>query len=215
LTTILIADDHPIVRHGVRALLEAEPDFQVIGEAQNGLQAAEMAMTLKPDVVVADLMMGDINGIELCHHVSRSTHSIKVIILSMYNNQGYVLQALRAGARGYVLKDSTAEELVRAVHQVVSGHLYLGSPLSEQAIEAYLQKANNSEVDPYETLTSREREVLQLVAKGHTNAEIAELLFISQRTVEVHRSNMMSKLNLRTQAQVLRYAIQKGILPPD
>lgn len=215
MTTILLADDHHVVRRGLRALLEAEPGFQVIGEAGDGLQAVQMAETLQPNVLVTDLMMGGINGIEVARQTCKCSPQTGIIVLSMYGNESYVLEALRAGAKGYVLKESPAEELVRAVHKVSAGHRYLGPPLSDLAIEAYMQKTEGSKVDPYETLTSREREVLHLVAQGHTNAEIAKRLFISQRTVEVHRANMMSKLSLRTQAQLLRYAVKKGILPPS
>jgi DNA-binding NarL/FixJ family response regulator len=173
-----------------------------------------MAENLQPDVMVTDLMMGGINGIEVTRQVCKCSPKTGIVLLSMYGNESYVLEALRAGAKAYVLKESTADELVRAVHKVASGHRYLGPPLSDQAIESYMQKSDGGKLDPYETLTSREREVLHLVAQGHTNAEIAKRLFISQRTVEVHRANMMGKLDLRTQAQLLRYAVKRGILPP-
>jgi len=214
-TTIVLADDHHVVRRGLRALLEAEPGFQVIGEAGDGLQAVQLVENLQPDILVSDLMMGGINGIEVTRQVCKCSPKTGVVILSMYGSESYVLEALRAGAKAYILKESTADELVRAVHKVASGHRYLGPPLSDQAIEAYMQKAEATKIDPYETLTSREREVLHLVAQGNTNAEIAKKLFISQRTVEVHRANMMAKLGLRTQAQLLRYAVRRGILPPN
>jgi len=214
MTTILLADDHHVVRRGLRALLEAETGFQVVGEAGDGLQAVQLAENLQPDVMVTDLMMGGINGIEVARQVCKCSPKTGVIVLSMYGNESYVLEALRAGAKAYVLKESTADELVRAVHKVALGHRYLGPPLSDQAIEAYMRKSEATRLDPYETLTSREREVLHLVAQGHTNAEVAKRLFISQRTVEVHRANMMSKLDLKTQAQLLRYAVKRGILPP-
>lgn len=212
--SILLADDHHVVRRGLRALLEAEPGFQVVGEAGDGLQAVQLAEKLQPEVMVTDLMMNGINGIEVCRQVGKCSPKTGVIILSMYGNESYVLEALRAGAKAYVLKESTADELVRAVQKVASGHRYLGPPLSDQAIEAYVHKSEATRLDPYETLTSREREVLHLVAQGHTNAEIAKRLYISQRTVEVHRANMMGKLGFRTQAHLLRYAVKRGILPP-
>ena len=213
--TIVLADDHNVVRHGLRALLEAEPDFRVIGEASDGLETAQMVERLKPDVLVVDLMMTGINGLEVTRQVSKRSPGTNVVVLSMYGNEGYVLEALRAGAKAYVLKESTAEELVRAVREAAMGNHYLGPPLSERAIEAYTQKTESAVLDPYDTLTTREREVLHLVAQGCANAEIASRLFISRRTVEIHRANMMRKLSLHSQTQLVRYAIQRGILPPN
>lgn len=214
--TIILADDHWVVRQGLRALLEEEPDFRVIGEASDGLEAARVVEQMKPDILVLDLMMGGINGLEVARQVSKHPSETKVVILSMYGNESYVLEALRAGARAYVLKESTSDELVRAIREVMAGHRYLGSPLSERAIEIYLQKTEPTTQDAYDTLTTREREVLHLAAQGYTNAEIAQRLFISRRTVEIHRANMLRKLGLRTQhIQLVQYAVQRGILPAD
>jgi len=215
MTTIVLADDHHLVRQGLRSLLEAEPDFSIVGETGNGLEAAQLVERLRPDVLVLDLMMPGLNGLEVTRQVSQRSPRTHVVILSMHPNEAYVLEALRAGAAAYVLKESTSAELVRAVREAVAGRRYLSPPLSERAIEVYMQKAESATLDPYETLTAREREVLHLAAEGHTNAEIADRLFISRRTVETHRANLMRKLGLRTQTDLLSYALRRGILPME
>jgi len=213
--TILLADDHAVVRHGLRMLLEAESDFQIIGETGDGLEAVQMAENLQPNILVLDIMMNGINGIEVARQVSKCSPKTNIIILSMHGNGGYVVQALQAGAKAYVLKESTADELVRAIREVMAGRRYLSPPLSQKAIETYLHKTAPTALDPFEILTSREREVLNLTLQGDTSSEIARRLAISRRTVEIHRGNMMRKLGLRTQNQLLRYAAQRGILPAD
>ena len=213
--TLVLADDHHVVRQGLRALLEAEPDLQVIGEAADGLETVRLVVNLRPDILVLDLMMGGISGLEVARQVSKRSPKTGVVILSMYSNEAYVLEALKAGAKAYVLKESTAGELVKAVRAAVAGRRYLSSSLSERAIEAYVEKSKDTVLDPYDTLTTREREVLHLAAQGCTNADMATRLYISRRTVEVHRANVMRKLGLRTQAQLISYAIRRGILPPD
>jgi two-component system response regulator NreC len=215
-TTIVLAEDHQIVRQGLRALLEAEPDFCIIGEAANGLEAAQLAERLQPDVMVVDLMMPGLNGLEVTRQVGQRVPQTQVVILSAFDNEAYVVEALGNGAAGYVLKKSSAADLAQAVREVVAGRRYLSPALSERAIETYVryvQQVKNATLDPYETLTPREREVLHLAAEGHTNAEIAAQLSISPRTVEVHRANMMRKLGLRTPTDLIRYAMQHGILP--
>ena len=215
MTTIVLADDHHVVRQGLRSLLEAEPDFSIVGEAGDGLEAAQLVERLQPDVLVLDLMMPGLNGLEVTRQVSQRSPQTHVVILSMHPNEAYVLEALRAGAAAYVIKESTSAELVRAVREAVAGRRYLSPPLSERAIKAYMQKAESAALDPYETLTAREREVLHLAAEGHNNAEIADRLFISRRTVETHRANLMRKLGLRSQTDLIRYALQRGILPME
>lgn len=211
--TILLADDHQIVRQGLRNLLESEPDFSVIGEASDGLEAVRTAEQLKPDVLITDMMMGGINGIEVTRQIATLSPGTRVVILSMYHTEGYVIESLRAGAKGYVLKESSSEDLVRAVRASAAGHRYLAPPLSEEAIDAYIQRANSANsLDSYDTLTTREREVLQLAAQNLTNAQIAERLFISRRTVEIHRANMMHKLGLRNSTQLVHYVLERGIL---
>jgi DNA-binding NarL/FixJ family response regulator len=213
--TIVLADDHHVVRQGLRSLLEAEPDLSVVGETGDGLEAAQLVERLQPDVLVLDLMMPGLNGLEVTRQVSQRSPQTHVVILSMHANEAHVLEALRAGAAAYVLKESTSGELVRAVREAFAGRRYLSPPLSERAIEAYMQKAESAALDPYEMLTAREREVLHLVVEGHTSAEIAERLFISRRTVETHRANLMRKLHLRTHTDLIRYALQRGILPME
>jgi two-component system, NarL family, response regulator NreC len=213
--TILLADDHHVMRQGLRMLLEAQEDFRVVAEAGDGLEAVKLAERLKPHVLIVDLMMPGINGLEVARQVSHHSPQTRIIVLSMYGNEPYVLEALRNGAVGYVLKDADAAELLRAVHEVVAGRRYLSPPLSEHAIEAYLQKAQDAVLDLYETLTTREREVLQLAAEGRTNADIAAVLYVSPRTVETHRAHLMHKLGLHTQADLIRYALKRGILPMD
>jgi len=215
MTTIVLADDHHVVRQGLRVLLEAEPDFRIIGEAADGLEAAQLIERLHPDVLVLDLMMPGLSGLEVTRQVAQRSPHTRVIILSMYANEAYVVEALTHGAAGYVLKKSTASDLARAVREVSLGRRYLSPPLTEDDITTYLQKAGESSPDSYELLTSREREVLHLIAGGRTNAEIAAQLVISSRTVETHRANLMRKLELRTQADLIRYALRREILPPE
>jgi two-component system response regulator NreC len=215
MTTIVLADDHHVVRQGLRSLLEAEPDFSVIGETGDGLEVTQLVERLRPHVLVLDLMMPGLNGLEVTRQVSQRSPQTRVVILSMHANEAYVLEALRAGAAAYILKESTADELVRAVREAVAGRRYLSPPLSERAIETYMQKAESAALDSYETLTAREREVLHLVAEGHTNAEIADRLFISRRTVETHRANLMRKLGLRSQTDLISYALRRGLLPME
>jgi DNA-binding NarL/FixJ family response regulator len=211
---ILLVDDHPVVRQGLRALLEAEENFRVLGEAGDGLAAIQAAERLKPDVLVVDLMIPNLNGLEVTRRVSHTLPRTRVVILSMYSNEAYVVEAFKNGASGFVLKDSSAEDLVRSINEVVENHRYLSPPLTEEAIEIYIQeKASSGSLDAYDTLTEREREILHLASEGNSNSRIAELLYISPRTVETHRANLMRKLNLRTQAELIRYAIGRGILP--
>jgi len=214
-TTIVLADDHHVVRQGLRALLEAEPDFNVIGEAGDGLEAIQLIEQLRPNVLVLDLMMPGLNGLETTRQVSKHSPQTRTVILSMYANEAYVLEALSNGASAYVLKDSSSADLVQAVREVAAGRRYLSPPLSDRAIEAYQEKARAAALDKYETLTTREREVLQLAAEGHTSAEIAARLGISPRTAETHRTHLMHKLGLHTQADLIRYALRRGIIPME
>jgi len=211
-TTIVLADDHHVVRKGMRALLEAEADFRLVGEASDGLETVQLVERLRPDVLVLDLMMPGLNGIEVTRRVRKRSPHTKVLILSMHANDDYVLEALRNGATGYVLKDASMSELVQAVRDVAAGRRYLSQLLAERAIDAYVMQTQESTLDRYETLTDREREVLHLAADGLTNAEVAARLSISPRTAEGHRSNMMRKLGLSNQTELVRYAIRRGII---
>ena len=207
---ILLADDHGVVRQALRSLLESQPDFSIVAEASDGLEAIQMIENLHPDVSIIDLMMPRLGGLEVTHRVYKTT---RVLILTMHNSEAYVIQALRNGALGYVLKDSTADDLIKAVRAVAEGRRYLSEPLSQQMIDRYLEQIKSGPLDLMETLTNREREILHLAAEGMTTVEISTRLTISPRTVEIHRANFMHKLNLHTQTDLIRYAIKRGILP--
>ena len=212
MTTILLADDHHVVRKGMRAVLEAEPDFNLVGEASDGLETVQLVEHLRPDVLVLDLMMPGLNGIEVARQVGKRSPQTRVLILLMHANEDYVLEALRNGATGYVLKDTGMAELVKAVREVAAGRRYLSPVLAKRAIDAYVRQTQESTLDRYETLTDREREVLHLAAEGLTNAKVADRLSISPRTAESHRNNMMRKLGLRTQTDLVLYALRRGII---
>jgi len=202
------------VRQGLRALLNEQPDISVVGEAADGPEATQLVERLKPDVLVVDMMMGGMNGIEVTRNVRKLSPKTCVVVLSMHADEGYVLEALRAGAKAYVLKDSIADDLLHAMREAILGRRYLSHPLSEQVIEGYLQKEEGAALKPHERLTVREREVLHMLAQGLNNEEIAVRLSVSRRTVEVHRAHVMHKLGVHNQVQLLRYAIQAGITHP-
>ena len=213
MTSIVLADDHQVVRQGLSTLLGSEPDFSITGETADGLEVADLVERLEPDILVLDLMMPGINGLEVTRQVRQRSPGTGVVILSMYANEAYVMEALRNGAGGYVLKGSSIAELAQAIREVASGKRYLSPPLTERAIEVYPEKSKTASSDPYEKLTNREREVFFLVAQGHKNNEIASRLSISVRTVETHRANVMRKLGLNSQADLIRYALQRESLP--
>ncbi|MGD0230616.1 MAG: response regulator transcription factor [Syntrophorhabdales bacterium] len=213
--TIVLADDHPIVRQGVKALLQNEADFSLVGEAGDGLSAVEITARLKPRILVADLMMPRLNGLEVTRQVAKVSAETRVIILSMYLNEPYVLEALRNGAYGYVVKESNISDLVHAIREASAGRRYLGPPLSERAVKAFLEKTGDTSLDLYDTLTVRESEVLHLAVDGCSAAEIAARLFISPRTVEIHKANMMRKLCLRTHTDLIKYALKRGLIPME
>lgn len=215
MTTILLADDHALVRQGLRVLLEEEPEFTVVGEAGSGLEAIRRCSDLKPDILVLDIMLEDVSGIEVARQVKENCPRTAIVVLSMYGDKKHVLEALQAGAKAYVVKKSVSSELVQAVREALVGRRYLGPSLADVVVDAYLEKAESGPADPYDLLSNREREVVHLAAHGYTNAEIAERLCISRRTVETHRANAMRKLDLDNHTELLRYALQRGILPPD
>ena len=212
---IILADDHHIVRQGVKALLENEDDFEVVGEASDGMTVLTITGRLKPDILVLDLMMPGLNGLEVTRRMPKVSPATGIIILSMYMNEPYVIEALRNGAYGYILKESNITDLIRAIREVAAGRHYLSPPLSERAIEAYLEKTKGASLDLYDTLTTREKEVFQLAVEGSGNAEIAARLFISTRTAETHKANMMRKLSLHTQTDLIKYAVKRGMLPTE
>jgi len=213
MTTMVLADDHDLVRQGVKTILGAEPEFRIVGEAGDGPEALGLVERLGPNVLVIDLMMPGLGGLDVTRQVARRFPQTRVVILSIHDKAAYVLEALRSGATAYVLKDGPAANLVNAVHAAAAGRRYLSPPLSERAIELYAKTAKEARPDAYERLTPREREVLQLAAEGHTTAAIAARLGIRPRTAEAHRASLMRKLGLRTQADLIRLALQRGILP--
>jgi len=213
ITTIVLAEDHLVVRQGLRTLLEAESDFRVVGEAGNGLQAVQQVERLKPDILVVDLMMPGLNGLEVARRVGQCSPRTHVVILTMHANESYVQEALCAGAMAYILKDSSFTELAYSIREAAADRHFLSPPLNENAIDTYIQTVREKTVrDLYEMLSTREREVLHLAAEGLTNAEIAARLFLSRRTVETHRASLMHKLGLHTQTDLVRYALQRGII---
>jgi len=205
---IVLADDHTVVREGFRMVLESQADLQVIGEARNGIEAIQVVEQTRPDVLVVDLMMPGINGLEVIRQVKKIT---RVVVLSMHDQDAYVVEALRNGALGYVLKDATTRELLEAVRSVAIGKHFLSSPFSVRESELYAQVKNNESGDPYDSLTAREREILLLVGQGYSNQETAELLKISSRTVEVHRARLMRKLEIKSQTELIRYVMERGL----
>jgi len=212
---VVLADSHQLIRQGLRALLEAEPDISVVGEANSGLETCRLVEILKPHVLLVDFRMTDMNALEVTRQVVQGKTRTHVIILTTYDNQAYVLEGLRCGAAGYLVKDSTASDLFHAVREVAAGGRYLSETISRNAINAYLEKLKHTPQDDYETLTKREREVLHLVSQGHTNSQIAKQLSISRRTVEDHRARMKYKLGLKTQANLIRFAIEREINPRE
>lgn len=213
--TVLLADDHPIVRQGMRNLLDMEADLSVVGEAEDGLQTVQLAEQLKPDIVIVDMMMPRLNGLEAIRQITSRLPNTRCIVLSMQSADPYIVQALKAGASGYILKDSGPNEVINAIQQVLNGKRYLSPQLSEKLIDLFVAKVEIDVLDPYNSLTAREREVLQLAAEGLSNSNIAEQLSISPRTVEQHRQSMMNKMEFKSQTDLIRFALKKGILPME
>jgi two-component system response regulator NreC len=210
---ILLADDHNIMRRGLRLLLERQPGFEVVGEAADGRLAVERAEATKPDVVVLDIAMPNMSGIEAAQRISASLPQTAIVILSMHSDEGYVLRALKAGAKGYVLKDSAENDLIEAIRAVSEGKAFFSPEISNILVEDYVRemKKRGAE-DSYELLTPREREILQMLAGGKSNKDIATVLNLSLYTVETHRRNLQDKLNLHSLAELILYAVRKGII---
>ena len=210
---ILLADDHTVVRKGLRLLLENQPEFEVVGDAADGREAVAMAEQQRPDVMVMDVAMPVLNGIEAARQIGARQPSIAIVFLSMHSDEGYVLKALKAGARAYLLKDSAEYDLINAVKAVCSGKAFFSPAISKMLAEDYIRQMRDQKVDDtFELLTTREREVLQLLAEGRSNKEVATFLELSPHTVETHRSNILEKLNLHTGAELILYAIRKGVV---
>jgi two-component system response regulator NreC len=212
--TIVLADDHALIRQGLHSVLERQGDYQVVGEAEDGLEAVEIVERLRPDVLIVDVMLPGLNGLEVTRRVRSRVPKTRVLVLSMHANESYVLEAFRNGASGYVLKATSANSLVEALRAILLGQRYLSPPLTERAIEVYIDKVDNATItfDSYKMLTSREREVFQLAAEGLSNSEISQRLEISPRTAETHRTRIMHKLQMHSQGDLVRYAIQNGLI---
>jgi DNA-binding NarL/FixJ family response regulator len=210
-TKVLIADDHKIVREGLRALIEKHETMEVVAEAENGLEAVRLVRKLQPDVVIMDLGMPEMNGIEATREVTAHNPKIKVIALSMHSDKRFVLQMIKAGASGYLLKDSAFEELITAIKTVASNKSYLSPKITDVVIKDYLQTLSKGDVSAFSVLTVREREVLQLLAEGRSTKEIAGSLNVSVKTVESHRQQVMDKLNIHSVAELTKYAIREGL----
>jgi two-component system, NarL family, response regulator NreC len=210
---VLLADDHKIVRQGVKMILSNEPDIDVVGEAEDGLEAVEMAKKLKPDVAVLDISMPGINGIEATRQIKAALPNTHTIALTMHDDDTYVFQLLKAGGSGYVLKRAAATDLVQAVHAARRGEAFLYPSVAKAVVADYLKRLETGEGrEHYDGLTEREREILTLVAEGATNQEISQKLYISVKTVQTHRTHIMEKLNLHDRTMLVRYAIRKGLI---
>jgi len=209
---ILIADDHTILRAGIRSLLDMQPDFEVVGEVDNGKDAVYSAGQLKPDVLLTDLSMPKTNGTEAIERIRNRYPDIKILVLTVHKTEEYVHAALKAGANGYVLKDDTSDELIHAINNVVAGKTYLSPSICSEVVMGYLADPNKENISSsLDQLTTREREVMKLIAEGYRNKDVAEYLSISLKTVEKHRSNMMKKLDLHNASSITSYAIKNGL----
>jgi two-component system response regulator NreC len=212
-TRVLLADDHRLMRAGLRMIVDQQPDFTVVGEADDGRQAVSLAETLKPDVVVMDIGMPRLNGIEAAAQIAETHPEIGIVMLSMHSDEGYVLRALKAGARAYLLKDSAELDLIRAITAVIDGKSFFSPAVSKVLLGDYMRKLSRSGAeDSFDLLSPREREILQLVAEGNSSKEVATLLNLSVHTVETHRANIMQKLSLRGIPELILYAVRKGLI---
>lgn len=210
---VLLVDDHTILREGVRALLADEPEIVVVGEAGDGEEAVEKVDALRPDIVLMDMVMPRMNGLEATGHIKRAHPEVKVLILSMYDDDEYVQQVIQAGASGYLLKGMAADDLVLAIREVHAGSSFLNPAVAAKLIEDYVRRVRGERgAEGEEPLTAREREVLKLIAEGNTNQEIADVLCLSRKTVESHRANIMRKLDLHDVTELVKYAIRKGLI---
>jgi two-component system response regulator NreC len=210
---VMIADDHPLVRSGLRGLLERDGEFQVIAEAADGYEAIDLAVLHKPDVILLDVGMPRLSGPDAAQSISQKLPTARIVMLSMHSDEAYVLRALKAGARGYLLKASPEADVIAAIRAVVAGNAYFSPKITKLLVEEYVVEARRRGIeDSYDLLSLREKEVLQLLASGKHNREIAELLFISVATVETHRTNIFQKLHLHNLAELILYAVRKGLI---
>ncbi len=208
---VLIADDHQIIREGLRTMLEKEPDIEVLGEAEDGRMIQRLAMDLSPDVIIMDVAMPDLNGIEATRQIVATRPGVKIIALSMHDDRRFVLNMLKAGAAGYMLKDCAFKDLATAIRVVMSDRIYLSHEVADIVVKDYLSTTSSAESSAFQLLSPREREVLQLIAEGKTSALIADSLHISIKTVETHRQQIMVKLKIRSVAELTKYAIREGL----
>ncbi len=208
---ILLADDHKIIRDGLRALLDKEPDMEVVGEAQDGITTIKLAKKLMPNIVIMDIGMPDMNGIDATRQIFNETQGIKVIALSMHSDRRFVLQMLKSGASGYLLKDSAFEELASAIKTVMSGQPYLSPKITDVVIKDYVSSLSRNEDTVFTKISAREREVLQLIAEGKSTKQIAVFLNVSVKTIETHRQQIMEKLDIHSIAELTKYAIREGL----
>lgn len=209
---VLLADDHTILRDGIRALIDAEPDMQVVGEAEDGQSAVHLASRIEFDVAIMDIGMPLLNGLEATRQIKRNRPDVRILILTMHDNEEYIRQVLAAGALGYVLKDAAARDLLGAIRTVYHGEAVLSPAITHLVIENYLRFGDSMPGDSTANLTPREREILQLIAEGYTNKQIGEILKLSIKTVQSHRTNLMQKLNFHDRGELIKYAIQKKII---
>ena len=210
---IVLADDHAVMRTGLRLVLERQADFTVVGEASDGREAVALVQRETPDVLVMDIGMPNLNGIEAARQVGAAAPQVAVVILSMHSDEAYVLRALKAGARGYLLKESAESDLIAAIRAVHAGKAFFSPAVSRMLVEDYVRQLQDREIeDSYELLTTREREILQLVAEGKSNKEVAAVLNLSLYTIETHRGNLMEKLGLHTVPELILYAVRKGVI---
>jgi DNA-binding NarL/FixJ family response regulator len=211
---VLLADDHTLVRAGIRGLLEGLPGMEVVGEAGDGHEALRLAEALKPDVVLLDVSMPGLNGLEVAGRIPTIDPSMRVLVLSMHTSEEYVLRALRAGCSGYLLKGSAVSELEVAVRAVARGETYLSPAVSKRVVDEYVGRTGGA-ADPLEALTPRQREILQLVAEGHTSKDVANRLHLSVKTVEAHRAQLMERLGVHDLAGLVRFAVRVGLVTPE
>jgi len=210
---ILLADDHTLMRHGLRKIIQEQPDWEVVAETGDGREAVRLATELKPDVAVLDIAMPLLNGIEATRQIARRAPPVRILILSMYSDESYIVQALRAGAHGYLLKDSADVDLIRAVTAVSQGKSFFSPVVAKVMLDDYVRRlADKGITDRFDSLSEREREIFQLIAEGHSNKEIADLINLSVSTVETHRAHIMEKLDVHNTAEIVLYAVRKGVI---
>jgi two-component system, NarL family, response regulator NreC len=210
---IILADNYAVMRRGLRLVLEGQKDFEVVGDASDGREAVALVETLKPDVAVLDITMPNMNGIEAARQISAKQPGVSIVVLSMHSDEGYVLRALKAGARGYLSKESPEADFIQAIRAVSQGKAFFSPAVSRMPVEDYVRQLQDKDIeDSYELLTQRERELLQLIAEGKSNKDVANMLNLSLYTVETHRGNIMEKLNLHTVPELILYAVRKGVI---